>query len=43
MQVVVLGCLLGAGCVMGLWTAVAAHATINKTLRRGGRPVPARW
>lgn len=40
MQIVLLGCLLGAGCAMALWAVAAAHATIDEIVRRGGTPFP---
>jgi predicted phage tail protein len=40
MQIVLLGCLLGAGCAMALWASAAARATIEEIVRRGGTPFP---
>ncbi len=40
MQMVLLSCLFGAVCAMGLWAVVSAHATIDEIVRRGGRPFP---
>jgi hypothetical protein len=40
MQIMLLSCLFGAGCAMGLWAVVSTHATIDEIVRRGGRPFP---
>jgi hypothetical protein len=40
MQVILLSCLLGAGCAMAVWAIVNVHATIDEVVRRGGRPFP---
>ena len=40
MQIVLLGCLLGACGAMALLAATAADATIGEIVRRGGLPFP---
>jgi hypothetical protein len=40
MRFIVLSCLFGAGATMALWASVAARATIDEIVRRGGRPFP---
>jgi hypothetical protein len=40
MQIVFLGCLLGAAGAMALWASAAARATIDEIVRRGGTPFP---
>jgi len=40
MQTVLLSCLYGAVCAMGLWAAVSACATMDEMTRRAGRRLP---
>jgi len=40
MRFIVLSCLFGAGAAMAIWASVAARATIDEIVRRGGRPFP---
>jgi hypothetical protein len=40
MQMVLLSCVFGAVCAMGLWAAVSVRATVDEVMRRGGRPFP---
>jgi hypothetical protein len=40
MQIVFLGCLLGAGGAMALWAAFAVRVAADEIMRRGGRPFP---
>jgi hypothetical protein len=40
MQVILIGCLFGAVCAMGLLAAAPVRATIEEVIRRGGSPFP---
>jgi hypothetical protein len=40
MQIVLLSCLFGAVCAMGLWASVSTLPTIDEITRRGGSPFP---
>jgi Na+-transporting NADH:ubiquinone oxidoreductase subunit NqrE len=40
MQVILLSCLFGVVCGMGLWVAVSAQATVDEMMRRSGKPLP---
>jgi hypothetical protein len=35
MQTILLSCLFGVLCAMGLWAAVSARATMDQVIRRG--------
>jgi len=40
MLVLLLSCLFGAVCAVGLWTAFTANTTIDEIVKRGGTPFP---
>jgi hypothetical protein len=40
MQVVIVSCVIGAMCAMGLWAAWSVQAAVDEVVRRGGRPFP---